>query len=268
MKVFDLHSHLMPGVDDGARSDEEARLALDRLAAAGVTAALTTPHFRGSLTHEPAACDARLAELDAGWSRLRAAADGRLELHRGVELLLDVPDPRPTDPRLRLGGGAFVLVEFPHMTVPPNADRPLQGLREQGFIPVLGHPERYQGVGDPVDAALQWRRAGAYLQVNGPSVLGGYGEPARLRALALLDAGLVDYVGSDFHARGEPMVQAYAAALSNAGRNDEQMELLMRTNPARLVEGLDPLPVPRLSLSRSLWSRLQDELRVRRGGRR
>jgi protein-tyrosine phosphatase len=229
LSLFDIHNHVIPGVDDGARDAAEAVAALRRLADAGATAVLTTPHFDGSLTLDPARQRARLDALDRGWATLMAAPDlPELELYRGVEIMLDVPDPRPTDERVRIAGGPFVLVEFPHMTIPPGATRPLETLRAADLIPVLAHPERYHGGGpsreDLVAAAHRWRSAGAYLHVNGPSLVGRYGDAPRNRAVALLEAGLIDYLGSDYHARGETMIPEYRAVF---GDDDQEVWTLL-----------------------------------------
>jgi protein-tyrosine phosphatase len=260
MRLVDIHNHLVPGVDDGARDLPEALAGLQRLMDAGADTVPTTPHFEGALTHQPARQRERLAELDRGWAVLTEAADRPdVALHRGVEVLLNVPDPRPEDERVRICGGPFVLVEFPHMTVPPGATRPLEALRAGGWIPVLAHPERYHGAGATpeavVDSARRWRDAGAYLQVNGPALLGRYGEEARMRASALLGAGLVDYLGSDYHSRGAPHVTDYLGLLLDQG-HERAAELLIDTNPRRMLAGDAPIPVPPVLLARSLLDRL------------
>jgi protein-tyrosine phosphatase len=262
MSVVDVHSHLMPGVDDGARDDDEAAGALKRLRDDGVETAITTPHFQGSLTLDPARQAERLAELDQGWERLlevRARGNGVPDLVRGVEVLLDVPDPRVDDERLRIAGGPFVLVEFPHMTVPPSPTRPIEALRSAGWIPVVAHPERYDGMGATPAAAVaearRWRDAGAYLQVNGLALIGRYGDSARRLAVALLEAGVVDYLGSDYHSRGKPRISDYRDAVLENG-NEDGWTLLTHTNPGRMADGKAPIPVPGLRLRRSLVERL------------
>jgi protein-tyrosine phosphatase len=259
----DLHNHLMPGVDDGASNIEESRAALTAMREAGVVALVATPHLKGSLTRQPEALSARLAELDAGWERLLAL--GRSEfpgvsLNRGVELMLDTPAPDLSDPRLRLAGGSFVLMEFPFMTVPPHSAHAISELRMQGWKPVIAHPERYAGVDPRLEIAGEWRRCGGVLQVNVGSVLGRYGEEARERALALLEHGWVDLLASDYHARGRLMVRSVTEKLNELGAED-QARLLLMTNPRRLLAGEDPLPVAPLQAQRSLWSRIRKVFR-------
>jgi len=251
----DFHSHLMPGVDDGAASEDDARRGLAALAEDGVLRIVTTPHLSGSVTLRPDALAVRLAELDTAWDRLQRLARTefpRLELGRGVECMLDVPRPELADARLHLGGTSFVLVEFPFLIVPPRSADALRGLLARGLRPVLAHPERYSGIS--AELALEWRRAGAYLQVNGASLLGRYGGAPRRLALELLRRGWADYLGSDYHARGRPLVAGYRAEVARLG-GEEIAALLCEVNPGRLLDGEPPIPVAPIPGEPSLLAR-------------
>jgi protein-tyrosine phosphatase len=249
--ITDFHSHLIPGVDDGAQEPEDSAAALVRFRSEGVTQLITTPHFTGSLTLNAEALAARLAELDAGWEVLRGvvAADAQmmgtpLRVERGAEVMLDVPDPDLSDSRLRLAGGAFALVEYPGLRLPPlNAEFALASLRQRGWIPIVAHPERYRNLNPSLVELASFRRTGAFLAVNAGSLFGDYGKTAASHARNILAAGLADYVTSDYHARGEPGLSRFSHVLADAGFT-EQAELLTMTNPARLLTGEPPLGVP------------------------
>jgi tyrosine-protein phosphatase YwqE len=264
--ITDFHSHLVPGVDDGAREPEDSAAALGRFRAEGATQIITTPHFMASLTLDAPKLEARLAELDAGWASLRevvaadaARAGSALRVERGAEVMLDVLNPDLSDERLRLAGGSFVLVEYPMLRLPPvNADVALSGLRDRGWNPVVAHPERYRNLEPSLAELATFRRAGAFMQVNAGSLFGDYGKTAAGHARRILAAGEADYVASDYHARGEPGLQRFVRAMQDAGFG-EQAELLTMTNPARLLAGEPPLRVPPIQMkteSRSLWERL------------
>lgn len=261
--LVDLHNHLMPGVDDGASTVNESRAALAAMQDAGVTSLIVTPHLRGSLTLEPRALEARLRELDEGWSRLKALASAEfptIHLERGVELMLDTPAPDISDPRLRLAGGEFVLLEFPFMVVPPHSVHAIAELRMQGWKPVIAHPERYSGVDDRLEIVSEWRRCGGILQVNTGSLVGRYGEGAKRRAEALLERGWVDLLASDYHARGQLTLTAARAKLTEIGADQEARQLLM-TNPGKIFQGEEPLPVQPLTFEHTLWERLRKVFR-------
>ena len=256
----DFHSHLMPAVDDGSADVAQSLTALRHFAAQGAATCLTTPHFDGSLTKMPAMLDVRLAALDGAWAQLeqaRAATPGLPRLARGVELMLDNPDPDLRDDRVRLAGGPFVLVEFPAMQLPPNAEWALHNIRRHGYRPILAHPERYRNHDSRLTVLARCRAAGAHLQVNAGSFLGQHGDRARAVANVLLSLGWVDYLASDYHARGEPATARAAALLVKRGA-EQQVRRLLVENPARILAGEGPLPVAPMTASgsRPWWARL------------
>lgn len=259
--IVDFHSHLMIAVDDGAPDAAHALQALRAFASQGVTTCITTPHFDGSLTKFAETLEKRLAALDAGWTALQdavAAEPGLPALARGVEVMLDDPDPDLSDARLRLAGGPFVLCEFPAMRIPPNAEWAIRNLRERGWRPIIAHPERYRNHDEQLSALTRCREAGAYLQVNAGALLGQHGDRALAIARALLQQGWVDYLASDHHARGAPATARAVALLSDRG-GEAQARALTEVNPARILTGEDPLPVPPLVEPKAAppwWKRL------------
>ena len=245
----DFHSHLVPGVDDGSRTLEEALHSVDRMVGAGVSRIITTPHFRASSMATTRYGDP-LAFLDRRWCVLRDAAREaypQLDLRRGLEVRLDVPDPDLSDPRLHLGGTSFVLVEWPMFTAPPGAPEVLGRLVRDGCIPVIAHPERYHGIDQEMEAVRDWKEAGAFLQGSYGSFAGQYGPGPKAQGLRLLEKGLLDYLSSDFHGRPEYTfyLDKGASELQRRGGSG-QLDLLAKVNPARLFRGELPLPVPSL----------------------
>lgn len=248
LPLVDIHNHLVPGVDDGARDLSAAIDSVERLARLGISRIVTTPHIRGSLTHDAEALGIRLSAVTEAWEAAAAAVNDRLptvEYRRGHEVLLDVPEPDLSDSRIRMAGTSFVLVEWPRLHVPPGTPRVLRWIRDQGYRPVVAHPERYGGMLQNPDLVLQWRDAGAFLQVNYGSIMGRYGTNAEVVATRLLEAGLVDYLASDFHGQSNMTIYKSEAweELRARGAEEEVLSLLCATNPARLLDDLDPLPV-------------------------
>jgi protein-tyrosine phosphatase len=256
--VVDFHNHVIPGVDDGARDVEESRAALTALYSSGVKSLIATPHVDASIWRRPERRAARMAELDLGWdalTKLGAAEFPAITLNRGAEVKLDVPEPDLSDARLRLAGGHFALVEFPYFTIPPRSTRVLAHLRESSWVPVIAHPERYTGIEQDSQIVPAWKSAGAFLQVNGPSLMGRYGPEARLAAIYMLENGWADFFSSDYHARGRTEILSYRDLLIEMGA-EVQAELLMWINPMRLLNGEPPLPVPPVQSKRGLWDRI------------
>jgi protein-tyrosine phosphatase len=264
----DFHSHLMPGVDDGARHRADAAEALRSFETDGVRVVTTTPHYDASAALRPEVMSARLDAFDAAWNELlavAAVAAPTLDPHRGAEVKLDVPEPDLSDDRLRLAGTRYVLVEFPFFSVPPRSAHVLASVRRSGWTPIVAHPERYIGLWADPRVVSEWRAVGALIQVNGGSLLGRYGEDPRAAAVSLLEGGLVDFLCSDYHARGAAYVRPYYDLLCSMD-GGEQACLLMRTNPLHVLENEDTETVAPLKLRRGLWERIAAAFRAERHG--
>ncbi len=259
--MVDIHSHLVPAVDDGAKDIPAVLDSIERLTRVGVRRLVTTPHIQGSVTLNPKRLEERLSVVGAAW---KVAADAiqeefpEVEYRRGHEVLIDVPEVDLSDPRLRLAGTSFVLVEWPRLSIPPGTPRVIESIRQQGYRPIVAHPERYAGMMHSPDLAARWRDAGAYLQVNYGSLVGRYGHDAQIVAFRLLEGGLVSFLASDFH--GQSSMKIYKteawAALEERGAQ-EALERLGRTNPSRLLDDDEPLPVPCVRPDSTLLGRLR-----------
>jgi len=248
--LVDIHSHLVPNVDDGARDVRAVIAGVARMKALGIRRIVTTPHLQGSLTHEPSKLKTRLGAVTEAFDEAAGALSERhpdVEYLRGHEVLVDVPEPDLSDPRVRMAGTSFVLLEWPRLSIPPGTDRVLRRIRDQGYRPIVAHPERYAGIADRDDVARLWKDSGAYLQVNYGSLSGRYGKHAREYAFWLLEEGLADYMASDFHGHASLSIyRAEAAELLEQREAFAALDLLGRTNPARLLDDVEPLPVPAL----------------------
>lgn len=262
--MTDIHSHLVPGVDDGARTMEDALAAVGLMVDRGITSIVTTPHLDGALTRDARALDVRLSEVDEAYARLVEAVAVQypeVELRRGHEVMLNRPDPDLSDPRLRIAGSDFVLAEWPRLQIPPETTPALRKLAAQGYGIVIAHPERYAGQDSRMERAERWRGVGAMLQVNYGSLQGRYGPEPRARAIRLLEEGWADCLASDFHAHPglRLFIEGTEDVLREMGEAEPVREawwLLTRTNPARIARGERPLPVPPLRMKKGVLSRL------------
>ena len=252
--MIDIHSHLLPGVDDGSPSPTVSARVLERFAREGVEVVVCTPHLMASRAH--AAPD---QEHQRVFDALAPLVPASIALTRGWEIMLDVPGVDLRAPHLALGGSSAVLVEFPHGSLPVNSAAELFRLSMSGVVPVLAHPERYAGCS--LAQVREWRGAGAAMQVDATMLMGD-GTRARL-ARQLLAAGLVDMLASDNHgdARSLATVRAWLGEHGAA----EEGTLLTKTNPDRLLRNEPMLPVPPVTIRRGALARLRDLLR---GGRR
>lgn len=258
--LADIHSHLAPGVDDGARDVGESLAAIDRLAADGVRHVLTTPHVDASILMRHGAFARVQRAVEDAWAmvveRCRERHPG-IELHLGREIMLDTARPDLDDPRVRLNGSRYVLVEFPRLRIPDGSENVLYYIAVRERVPIVAHVERYSYEGEAENILGEWRAIGAAFQVNAASLVGKYGPAAQALSWELLSRGWVDLLASDYHARGKTWIPEARAALRERG-GEKQDRALFAVNPRHVIDD-EPLesvpPLPSKPVRR--WSRLR-----------
>lgn len=196
--VVDLHSHLIPGIDDGASSLEESVEMIAQMANLGYTHLYTTPHIMWDCyKNEPLTIREGLAELrevcqDEGIDiTLDAAAEYFIDEHF-LELLHNDED-------LMTLPGNRVLIELPYTTPLLHFSETVFSMVSKGYTPVLAHPERYTYFYSNPEVFRQLTQQGCELQLNALSLLRYYGSEARKMAQWLLDNKLVTFLGTDAH---------------------------------------------------------------------
>jgi len=252
--VIDIHCHLLPGVDDGARDVAEAVETLRELASQGYAAVVLTPHLRGGRVGQG------LPErFDRAFTELRpAAAPTQVKLFRGVELMLDIPIPALSHPeQFTLAGSRYLLVEFPLVVLAQTAASLIAQVRAQGLIPVVAHPERYSSCSVP--AVRTWRAAGAAIQVDATTMTSRSGRGERARAL--LEHGLADVLAADNHGDSRSLLSA--AEFLEAFDAERAAMTLTLSNPRAMVENRDLEPVEPVHFTGSLVDRMRLWVRSR-----
>jgi len=261
--VIDIHSHIMPAIDDGARSLDEAlemvRIAVDD----GIEQIVSTPHMFNGLSHnpEPAEIHDRVAELNEVVSK---SCGGRLQILPGNEVRIshEIIAQAERNRVTRINGRNYMLVEFPHVAVPAAADELFHGLLCEGVQPVLVHPERNSQIqGDPSIVAA-FVEQGVVIQVTAMSVTGEFGHAAKNCADILLRHNCVHFLASDAHrskTRRPVLSKARAAAALIIG--EERARALVCENPSAAVRGEalhvePPIPFESAGTTRSFFSRL------------
>ena len=193
----DLHSHLIPGIDDGSQSLEESLALLRQMEGLGYTKVITTPHimidaYRNTpkIIHQGLA-HLRTAAQEAGITlTIDAAAEYYLDegfaSHLKSEDLLTIC-------------GRYLLFETSYTSRPLQLEETIFEILAAGYTPILAHPERYRYITDPTTQFSYLKELGVLFQVNLNSLTGHYGKSAQTHAHHLVRAGQIDFLGTDTH---------------------------------------------------------------------
>ena len=236
--MIDIHCHLLPGIDDGARDLEESLALCRHAVAGGITHAVVTPHIH------PGRWDNDRSVIEDVFALLKqAVADAGLPLRLGMasevrisaEILTMIPEGRV--PFLGTYGGEDVmLLELPHGHVPPGADKMVRWLLRQGIRPMIAHPERNKELMRDYDRIKPFVEAGCLLQLTAGAVAGRFGAPAAACARHILECGWAAVLASDGHnlrARPPELAEGREAAAKVVG--DREARRLVSERPWAIV---------------------------------
>ncbi|OPZ72745.1 MAG: Tyrosine-protein phosphatase YwqE [Firmicutes bacterium ADurb.Bin456] len=236
--MIDIHTHILPGLDDGPDSLEEALEMARRAVAGGARIMVATPHVVAGLY--PNSREAVLAALGE-FRRVLEENSIPLTVLPGAECRLE-PD---LDERLARGelltindGGRYLLVELPPMLVPEYTAQVCYQLRLRGVTPIIAHPERNAGLVREPGLLYDLISRGALSQITAGSLTGHLGSAAAAAAKKFLGLGYVQFIASDAHSctgRGPLLAEAAGAAARLLGA--EQGQSLVSGNPLRAIQG-------------------------------
>lgn len=236
--MIDLHSHVLPGLDDGATTVADALELARSAVAVGITLVAGTPHVRHDYPTTPVAMETALRELQAA-----VASDGiPLEVRGGGELDLEWLGTAPIEDVRRFGlagNSDVVLVECPYYGWPLGIGDKLFRLRAAGITPVLAHPERNPEVQAQPERLRPLVEAGALTQVTAASLDGRMGSRSAATALELVRNGLAHLIASDAHS---PTMRGFDLATAASRVGDAALaNWLVEGVPAAIAAGV-PLP--------------------------
>lgn len=232
--MVDIHCHILPALDDGAQTLDEA-VAMVRLATeSGTTDIVATPHANSQFSFHP-------EQIDEAIEMLRKASRNVLRIHRGCDFHLtyeNLQDALLHPTKYTINHGRYILVEFSVAHVAKAMDDALYRLRAAGMTPIITHPERNLFLQRHIERIRSWVEDGWPVQVTAQSFLGRFGESAKLFAEELMKQGLVHFAASDAHDtsdRTPRLSEAYACVAQNYG--EAQAERVFVANPKATLTG-------------------------------
>lgn len=234
--IIDMHCHILPGIDDGARDEGSMERMLRIANTEGIDAIVATPHFTlGEDEKKVEAIKTKYALARKAWKK----RGSQKELYLGNELLWEdgVVEALDSGKALTMNGTSYVLVEFLPDVGYAYVENAMRKMQYAGYIPIIAHVERYE--------QLQSRKAmrrlvdmGVYLQVNVSTILGRHGFLLKHRVLGRMREGLIHFVGSDAHnskTRRPEMKECTQYLNKKLGVTKTRQ--ILEKNPMRMLEG-------------------------------
>ena len=215
--MFDLHSHILPGLDDGAKTIEESMKMLRVAAEDGIKGMAATPH--GKDVREAGALGS-VSEHVETLNRLAGEETLDIKIYVGMEnhLTLDLPELVASGAGFPINGGPYILVELPFDSLPDYTEDVLTHLQKQGLIPLIAHPERQADIMRDPSIMGDLVGRGMLGQVTSTCILGRFGAEARDTAELLLKKGWVHVISTDCHRPTGPRAPMMAKSVVEAGK--------------------------------------------------
>ncbi|WP_302952127.1 tyrosine-protein phosphatase [Holdemania filiformis] len=226
--MIDIHSHLIPEVDDGSQSLEESLSLLKQAEQDGITELITTPHFMKNGEFR-----IKASELVQRLSELKQAYTGSIKLHLGNELYIhpDLPELLEKGEVLTLAESDYILVEFPFQNYKDEYDEILYELSLKYRI-VIAHPERYSYVQEDPNFCLRWLNEGYYLQANQNSL---FKKETNKTLIPMIENGFVSFMASDAHNEHRLCVLSEARKLLEEEFGERFAVQLTQENPEKIL---------------------------------
>jgi protein-tyrosine phosphatase len=252
--VVDIHSHILPGLDDGAKTLDESVEMLRLAAGSGTTDIVATPHANTQFAFDPALIGQKIAEL-------QEAAGPLPRIHRGCDFHLtleNIQDALAHPDKYTINHLCYLLVEFSDLLIPRTTQEIFDRLQSAGLTPIVTHPERNALLHTRLDQLQSWVEHGALVQVTAGSLLGVFGRTAKAVATGLMDRNLVHFIASDAHdTKYRTPVLRDAYQYVEKTWNASLAEALFVAAPRAVIGGeeiqlLDPEPTP----PKKKWYRL------------
>ena len=243
--MLDLHCHILPGIDDGAKDLDTSLRMLNIAKNNGTQGIVATPHViegKWLPSWEKIVSECELLNIAAHKNGLNIPIYPAAEVAVHWDILNLAAGPGP----YCINGGRYMLVELPAIDLPAFTEDFFFALQARGITPILAHPERHPVISRQIKLLAEWIGRGVMVQVNGGSVTGSMGERAMQAAEQLLISNMVHCVGSDAHSarHRNPSLTSTAEKLKEMVGRETTHRLLVET-PNKIIKNLDVcLPEP------------------------
>ncbi len=233
--MIDLHSHLLPGIDDGARSFDDSLKILKGLSEQGITELFLTPHYVAASSY----VSSRSQNLKL-YRELQTKADAAgigITLHLGNEIYIDrsISKLLKKNTISSLGDSKYLLVELPMSGEFADFEDILLSLKYEGWNVILAHPERYHSYHENYEKIYDLTEQGILLQCNLGSIIGQYGRHAKKNLKRLAKDRLIFCFGTDIHHDRDYSEIAKAQKKLSKLYKPDKLKVLLEDNPRTII---------------------------------
>ena len=237
--MIDMHSHILPGIDDGSRDDEETFKLLREASEAGFTKIVSTSHYYLGYYEEEE--KVRKEYIDSINSKLRDS-NPNLQVCIGSEIFItnQIVSLLYEHKASSINGTKYVLFELPFIAKAQNLKNVIYSLMSNNYIPIIAHPERYRYVQKDPNSLLELLNIGVLFQSNFGSIIGQYGKEAQKTVKLLLKNNFIHFLGTDAH-RKNTIYTVIPEAIDSLKEiiSEKELEELTTINPNLVLENKD-----------------------------
>lgn len=238
--MIDTHAHILPSIDDGPETIEDAVEICKVAANDGIKKIVATPHTKDGVYE--AKSDEILKTVDVLNLKLKESQVD-IEILPGAEVHIHeglVENVKSGEVLTMNNGGKFVLFELPFVFIPPGTDKFVFNLKANGIVPIIAHAERIAAFQKNPELVGQLVNIGALVQVNAPGVTGKAGPKEKKCIELFLKNRWVHFIASDLHSlKGRPPLLSRAVECAAAIIGEEDARALVCHNPEQIINGLD-----------------------------
>lgn len=233
--MIDIHSHIIPNVDDGAQTALETFIMLKQAEKAGFTDIIATPHYmEQSIEQDKNDILQKIDEINEA-----ATQQGiKVKLHAGEEIyaMPNLVEVIKNNKIISVKNSNYILIEFAMHDKPKFLENVIFETCNYGYIPIIAHPERYDYVKKDISLVGIWQNMGALIQCNYGSLIGKYGSSAKKIVNKLLKSKQVDFMGTDCHKPGS-IYDEMEDSIKKLKKvvDDNYFELITTTNAKKIL---------------------------------
>ena len=241
--MIDFHNHILPGVDDGAKTTQESIRMLKYAQDQGITDVVNTVHFQHPKMEDKNTDFDFILSIKEDLLIETSKNNIEINIHLGAEVFFDFNLMNILDnPLITFCNGKYMLVEFQTYMIPKGYENHLYELKMEGVTPIIAHPERYKPIQDNINILEMLINSGCIIQIDAGSLIGHFGKQCKVAAEIMVRRNMVHIIGSDAHGRGKRNFCLRQAIDIIKRYTDNSVIDRILENPYKVISGKEIIP--------------------------